>query len=119
MITAARQREIDRKNIHLPQTATVGIEDISRGITTPKQKKQYLLGGSKSQQNRNRPKPKRYTAGRARPSDVTYIGGERGKAVQDAAKEEIEELPDDEVATVENPDDPRIIKKKKDKGLLT
>ena len=50
---------------------------------------------------------------------MTYIGGERGKAVQDAAKEEIEELPDDEVAAVENPDDPRIIKKKKDKGLLT
>lgn len=50
---------------------------------------------------------------------MTYIGGARGKAVQDARKEEIEELPDDEVAAVENPDDPRIIKKKKDKGLLT
>ena len=99
MITARRQREIDRKNIHLPQTATVGIEDISRGITTPKQKKQYLLGGRTKKKQ-----AVRYTPGRARPSDVTYIGGERGKAVQDAAKEEIEELPDDEVATVENPD---------------
>ena len=113
-MTAAMQRKHDRANIHLPQTATVGIEDISRGITTPKQKKQYLLGGRTKKKQ-----AVRYTPGRARPSDVTYIGGERGKAVQDASKEEIEELPDDEVAAVENPDDPRIIKKKKDKGLLT
>ena len=114
MITAARQREEDRKNIHLPQTATVGIEDISRGITTPKQKKQYLLGGRTKKKQ-----AVRYKAGRARPGAVPYIGGASGQAVQDARKEEIEELPDDEVAAVENPDDPRIIKKKKDKGLLT
>lgn len=115
MITAARQREEDRKNIHLPQTATVSYEDIQRGITTPKQKKQYLLGGTKKKKKQ----AVRYTPGRARPGDVTYIGGAKGKAVQDARKEDVEELPDDEVAAVENPDDPRIIKKKKDKGLLT
>ena len=115
MQTAESKRRTDRANLHLPQTATVGMEDIGRGITTPAQKREYLLGG-------RRPKKKqavRYAAGRARPGDVTYIGGARGKAVQDASKEDIEELPDDEVAAVENPDDPRIIKKKKDKGLLT
>lgn len=42
-MTAAMQRKHDRANIHLPQTATVGMEDISRGITTPKQRSSTCL----------------------------------------------------------------------------
>lgn len=113
MLTATRKRKIEQQQAasgspHL----TVGYEDIQAGIGTVAQKKKRLLE-AKVEDKKVRPKT---TAGRARPGGVVYIGGERGREVQQAGEDA---EPDAQVAAVESPDDPSVIKKRKDKGLLT
>ena len=113
MLTAARKREVEKK---LAETGSpfisVSQEDIQAGISSVAQKKKHLLEAKVEDKKVRR----KTTAGRARPGGVVYIGGERGREVQHAGEAA---EPDEQVAAVESPDDPSVIKKRKDKGLLT